>query len=223
MKTDSVLSRYNTADFDTKPVVALANLMGLSKPCIDEIKASPSKYAPHLTGVVLYRHLPEQKQRLVLRRMLDQLPWDSRVLRDLRKLIGFQRVQPYWFMWSLNDAELKEFFTFNRQVRTWTNHTKIPEITTEVTVAGVASTILSLLSKGFRGTATETIRALYKSPLVKAVAERFGKDPEKVVRVSGVTVFIFILIAGINIAARKSSDEARKELAARGLLVYEDL
>lgn len=52
MKTDSVLSRYNTADFDTKPVLALANLMGLSKPCIDEIKSSPSKYAPHLSGVV---------------------------------------------------------------------------------------------------------------------------------------------------------------------------
>ena len=81
MKTDSVLSRYNTADFDTKPVLALANLMGLSKPCIDEIKSSPSEYAPHLTGVVLYRHLPEQKQRLVLRRMLEQLPRDSRIQR----------------------------------------------------------------------------------------------------------------------------------------------
>lgn len=223
MKTDAVLSRYNTADFDTKPVLALANLMGLSKPCIDEIKSSPSQYAPHLTGVVLYRHLPEQKQRLVLRRMLDQLPRDSRVLRDLRKLIGFQQVQPYWFMWSLSDEELKEFFAFNQKVASVTDQTKIPEVTTDVTVAGVAGTILTVLSKGFKGAISDTIRALCSSPLVKAVADRFGKDPEKALRYGGATVFIFILIAGINILARNSSEEARRELAARGLLVYEDL
>ena len=215
-----VSGRYVTADFRQSPFMALADLMGLSNYQAQLAKA-PEVYAPILNGIAVYRHLPSQERSAINAQIIYDIPRNSLTTR-LMDLISDLSVQRFWYMWSLSDAELQEFFEFSsrkRDIAGQFNPLSFPE----VTVTSVASWVYVSSRGGPRALASEALASLGKTELVEEVARKFGWAP-KLARSAGITaVPTLIVLSGLNIMAKHESDKARRELAARGLLVYEDL
>lgn len=137
-------------------------------------------------------------------------------------LVSDQSVQPYWYMWSLSDEEVMDFFTFSSTTATATNQFN-PLSTPEATVATLAGAAMIIAKGGPQAAASQVASSLRKSELVMAVARRFGLGPEAVRALGVASVPAIIVISGLNIMAKKQAAQAKRELAARGLLVYGDL
>ncbi|MEQ6884952.1 hypothetical protein [Salicola sp. Rm-C-2C1-2] len=220
MSTPAIADRYVTRDFRNAPLISLADLMGLKR-YKDEILGAPEVYSPILSGIAVHRHLPEPQQRQVNRAVVKGIP-GSHLQTQLMNRICAQRVQPYWYMWSLSDKELKAFYSFNSNAAAVTNEFNpipIPDLTV-TTVAGG----LYFMAKGrLREAALEKLSSLKTSELVTAVGRRFGLGEGAVTALGKTALPALIVISGINIMAKNQSEQAKKELAARGLLAYEDL
>ncbi len=223
--SSEAVDRYVTSDFQATPVLSLADLMGFDAHHKKQMRSDLEFYGSLLCGVAMHRHLGDRDHVDVNRRINEQVP-PSRLQSKLRELIVMQRVQPSWFMWSLSDEELREFFEFNSSVASVTGHL-LPldpsTITGGLTVAGVASATYELATRGPRAVAVDRVRALASSGLVEAVAKRLGVGSGAITRAGFVAIPIAITVAGLNIMAKNSSAKARKELAARGLLAYSEL
>ncbi|WP_404363869.1 hypothetical protein [Marinobacter sp.] len=225
MAANTATSRYVTSDFKATPVLALADLMGLSAEHKRQMNTDLEFYGSLLCGVAVHRHLDQREHIDVNRRINQQVP-PSKLQSKLRELVVMQRVQPYWFMWSLNDEELRDFFDFNKTVAGVTGHIlpSSPEgIVGGLTAAGVASAAYEVATKGARAAASDRVRALAGSGLVEAVARRLGVSTRSVALAGYAAIPIAIVIAGLNVMSKNSSDKARRELSARGLLAYSDL
>ena len=68
MSTPAVSGRYVTADFRQSPLLALADLMGLSNYQAQLAKA-PELYAPILNGIAVYRTCPRKNAPQSTRRL----------------------------------------------------------------------------------------------------------------------------------------------------------
>lgn len=225
MQSNAAINRYVTSDFKATPVLALADLMGFSAEHKRQITSDLEFYGSLLCGVAIHRHLDERAHIDVNRRINLQVP-PSRLQSKLRELVVMQRVQPYWFMWSLSDEELREFFEFNASVAKVTGHvvpSGLDSIVGGLTAAAVATTAYEVATKGAKSVARDRIRAVAGSGLVEAVARRLGVSSGSVIQTGYVAIPIAIVIAGLNVMAKNSSDRARRELSARGLLAYDDL
>jgi len=220
MATPAVAARYVTADFKHAPLIALADLMGLNA-YEDEIVQNSELYAPILTGIVVHRHLPRHEQSKVNRAIHNDVP-PSHLQTRLMDLISSQRAQPYWYMWSLSDEELKEFYSETSTTAEVTEQFS-PLSPPNLTVAGVASAVFLTAKGGPRALASKMISSLKSSELVMAVGRRLGFGPQGVKTLGGIGVAALIAISVLNILAKKQSAQAKRELAARGLLAYEDL
>lgn len=225
MSANTAINRYVTSDFKAAPVMALADLMGFDAQHRRQIEADPEFYGTLLCGVAVHRHL-DRNAHIDVNRRINELVPPSRLQSKFRELIVMQRVQPFWFMWSLSDEELRDFFDFNSSVANVTDHV-LPAgaegIVGSLTVAGVASATYELASKGPRAVAVDRVRAVAGSNLVEAVARRLGVSTGSIARAGYVAIPIAVIVAGLNVMAKKSSDKARRELSARGLLAYDDL
>ena len=220
MSSPAVAERYVTPDFKKAPLLALADLMGL-KNHQSVIAASPELYAPILSGISVYRHLPPHERQQVNNAIINGIPRSGLTAR-LMELVSDQSVQPYWYMWSLSDEELREFFEFSTTTLEVTDQFN-PLSPPNLTVTTVASGILIMSQGGGRALASDAINAIRKSNLVTAVARRFGLN-QSVARSLGIAaVPALIVISGLNIMAKKQAGDAKRELAARRLLVYQDL
>lgn len=218
--TSLAIERYVTADFNNAPLLALADLMGLSH-YKDQMSAAPNIYTPILNGIAVIRHLAGPERTSVLRLIHDNVP-RGMLLQKLIGLVADQSVQPLWYMWSLSDKELLEFYSFSRSKRDITgqfNTMALPDIT----VAGVAGALYGMSKSGTRAYAREKIESLKKTELVEAVAKRLGFANKLAAGLGVASVPTIIVISGLNIMARGEHDKARRELAARGLLVYSEL
>lgn len=153
----------------------------------------------------------------------DELPRNSLIASDLRGFIALQRVQQYWFMWSLSDEELREFFDISEQVSNATGHFIPSEMPTSLTVAGAAAAVFEISKHGVRGAANNAARALSSSAMVEAVAAKFPATANIARALGYAAIPSFLVIGGLNIMARNNSSRAKRELAARNLLVYKDL
>jgi hypothetical protein len=213
-------SQYVTADFKTTPLVALADLMGL-KPYLSEIANSPLLYGPLLSGIAIFRQLSPADKMRINRSIIEQVGHGHLKTR-LRTLISDQSVQTYWYMWSLSDEELREFYDYNLSVTSATDQFN-PIDSPPLTVATLAGGIYLVSRSGIKTSASSTVASLTKSPLVTATARKLGLGPGTVGTLSGLSVAALIVISGINIMAQKSSERAKRELTARGLLVYGEL
>lgn len=212
--------RYVTADFNNTPLLALADLMGL-KHYRDQIGASPEAFTSILNGIAVVRHLEGSDRTNVLRSIYQHVP-KGPLLTKLVSLVAYQSVQPLWYMWSLSDKELMEFYNFSKsklEVTDQFNPIGVPEIT----VAGVAGAVYGMTRKGPQAYAREQISDLKSSDLVKEVAKRLGFGTKLAAGIGIASVPSIIVISGLNIMAKGEHDNARRELAARGLLVYSDL
>ncbi len=225
MQLNSAITRYTTSDFKASPVLALADLMGFNAEHKRQIASDLQLYGGLLCGVAVHRHLDARAHMDVNRRIKFEVP-PSRLQSKLQELIVMQRVQPYWFMWSLSDGELQEFFEFNMSVSKVTEHivpSGLDTIVGGLTSAALASTAYEVATRGAKAVASDRFRAVAGSSLVEAVARRLGVSAGSVALAGYVAIPIAIVIAGLNVMAKNSSDRARRELSARGLLAYEDL
>lgn len=218
--TETATARYVTADFNSAPLAALASLMGLEHHQ-RQITNAPAVYTPILNGIAVYRHLSSPQQSEVIRAIRNDLP-RGLLTNKLITLVTDQLVQPYWYMWSLSDEELKEFFTFSKNTATVTDQMN-PLSLPSITVAGVATGVLMASKNGVRSAVLTHFNILKESSLVKEVAKRLGFENRIVSAAGALSIPTIIVISGLNIMAKKQSDGARRELAARGLLVYSDL
>lgn len=217
MSSPAVAARYVTADFKNAPLIALADLMGL-KNYIAEISKAPELYSPILSGIAVYRHLPSAERQNINRAIINRTPHSNLTTR-LMNLVSDQSVQPYWYMWSLSDEEVKEFFTFSSTTAAVTGQFN-PLSFPDLTAAAVATSVYVMAAGGPRAVASQALSPLKKSELVMAVARRFGLGPEAVRALGVAAVPALIVISGLNIMAKKQTAQAKRELAARGLLVY---
>lgn len=220
MSNLAIADRYVTSDFKQAPLLALADLMGL-RSHQSVIAASPKLYAPILSGISVYRHLPPQERQLVNSAIINNIP-RSGLTAHLMGLVSDQSIQPYWYMWSLSDEELKEFFEFNETTAEITNQFN-PLSPPGLTVTTVASGLLVMSQGGWKSLASEALNSISKSNLVTAVARRFGLNAGSVRSLGIAAIPALVIISGLNIVAKKQSGAAKRELAARGLLVYRDL
>lgn len=93
----------------------------------------------------------------------------------------------------------------------------------DVTVLGVAGAVYGMSKQGSREYARSKIESLIKTDLFEAVAERLGFSKRLAAGIGIASVPTIIVISGLNIMAKGEHDKARRELAARGLLVYSEL
>ena len=225
MATNSALTRYVTSDFQSTPVLSLASLMGFDANHKDTIKQNPDFYGSLLCGVAMHRHLLRPEHMDVNRRINEEVPV-GRVQSRLRSLIVLQRVQPIWFMWSFSDEELIHFFNFQRSIVNITDQmlpVNTDSIAGGLTVAGVATAAYQVAKHGTQTVATETVRTVAGSSLVEAVSRRLGVSTRAVTASGVAAIPIVITIAGFNLMAKNGSKRAHRELAARGLLAYNEL
>ena len=220
MSSPAVADRYVTPDFKQGPLMALADLMGL-KTYQSVIAASPELYSPILSGIAVYRHLPSNERQQVNDAIINGIPRSGLTSR-LMELVADQSVQPYWYMWSLSDEELLEFFEFSKNTVEVTDQFN-PLAPPNLTVTTVASGVFILSKGGGRALASEALSSIKRSDLVTAVARRFGLGPATARSLGIAAIPALIVISGLNIMAKKDAEKAKRELAARGLLVYKDL
>ncbi|PSF14373.1 hypothetical protein C7H09_00540 [Marinobacter fuscus] len=212
--------RYVTSDFQNSPLLALADLMGLGS-FKSQISGSPDLYAPILNGIAVFRHLPASARAEVNRAIRDEVP-RGHITQRLQTLVVDQSVQPYWYMWSLSDEELLEFFQFSKTTASITaqmNPVSVPNFT----VGALAGAVYYTSKNGLRAQASQILEPFKESGLVKEIARRLGFQNRIVSGIGMMSIPAIIVISGLNIMANKESEMAKRELAARGLLAYSDL
>lgn len=221
METMDIPSRYVTADFRSKPVVALAELMGLEGQELVLVENAPDIYSPILSGIASHRHLPRLEAIDVNRKitLLTNVPIRDRLLG----LIALQKVQKYWFMWSLSDEELWSFFEHSKLTETITGQFNNIAVPASITAGGVASTIYQVSQHGVRGAAAETAKGLLDSPATKKVAKLITNNPEAARAIGGGAVACLLVITVLNAVASRQASTAKRELRARGLLAYSEM
>ncbi|NWO04473.1 MAG: hypothetical protein HLX50_01855 [Alteromonadaceae bacterium] len=212
--------RYVTSDFRNSPLLALADLMGL-RSYQPLISASPDLYTPILNGIAVFRHLPASARAEVNRLIRDEVP-RGLITQRLQALIIDQSVQPYWYMWSLSDEELQEFFQFSKMKATITDQVN-PMSVPSVTVGALAGAVYYTSKNGIRAQARQVLEPFKESGLTKEIARRLGFQNRMVSGIGLMSVPAIIVISGLNIMAKKESEMAKRELAARGLLAYSEL
>ncbi|NWO08210.1 MAG: hypothetical protein HLX50_21625 [Alteromonadaceae bacterium] len=217
--TAQVTVRYVTADFNNAPLLALADLMGLGQ-YKGQIGASPEIFTPILNGIAVFRHLGASERMGVNRMIHNNVR--GMLLQKLVGLVADQSVQQYWYMWSLSDQELLEFYNYSKWKRESTRQFN-PLALPGVTVAGVAGAVYSMSSNGPRAYIRGEIESLKNTELVETVAERLGFAKKIASGIGVASIPAIIVISGLNIMAKGEHEKVRRELAARGLLVYSEL
>ena len=221
MEVKDVPSRYVTADFQAKPVVALAELMGLKGQELTLIEIAPDIYSPLLSGIASHRHLP-RLEAIDVNRKITNLT-NTEIRDRLLGLIALQRVQKYWFMWSLSDEELWSFFKYATLKEKITDQVNTIALPTSITAGGVASAIYQVSQRGVRGAVSDTAKGLIESPATKKVAKLITDNAEAAKAVGGGATACILVVTVLNALASREASAAKRELAARGLLTYEQL
>lgn len=221
MTTKDISARYVTADFKAKPVVALAELMGLNGQELTLIENAPDIYSPILSGIASHRHLP-RLEAIDVNRKITHLT-NTAIKDRLLGLTAMQRVQKYWFMWSLSDEELWSFFNHATRTQKITQQVNTIAVPSSITAGGVASAIYQVSQHGVRGAASETAKSLLDSPATQKIAELITGNAQAAKAFAGGATACILVITVLNAMASREASAAKRELAARGLLTYEQL
>ncbi|MFL1404373.1 hypothetical protein ACJO2E_03380 [Marinobacter sp. M1N3S26] len=217
--------RYVTSDFNSAPLAALADLMGLNG-YQSQIMASPELFSPILNGISVYRHIESPQRREILSAIRNDVP-RGQLTDKLMGLVTSQIVQPYWYMWSLSDEELLEFFNFSQAKTSATEPLSVGSLP-DFSVGSLATALVVMSLKGPRAALKEQAQGqidalMKKSGLVQEISKRLGIGGRLLSAIGIASIPTIIVISGLNIMASKESEVARRELAARGLLAYQDL
>lgn len=143
-------------------------------------------------------------------------------MAPLRTLMSDQSVQRFWYMWSLSDEELQDFYRLSRSKAAITDQYDMIDAPTP-TIASLAVAVYAIAEKGIKSFASEIISATLRAPIVQETAKRLGLGAIQAQAIGGAAVAALICISVVNYMAHHESDKAKRELAARGLLAYDDL
>lgn len=138
-------------------------------------------------------------------------------------LTAMQRVQKYWFMWSLSDEELWSFFNHATRTQKITQQVNTIAVPSSITAGGVTSAIYQVSQHGVRGAASETAKSLLDSPATQKIAELITGNAQAAKAFAGGATACILVITVLNAMASREASAAKRELAARGLLTYEQL
>ena len=215
---DAVIKRYTTQQFRHQPVVSVAKLMGLHA-YLPQIKQRKAEIYPILCGLIMYRGLDSaQKQDVV--RSIVALPRDM-LMSKLYGMVGDIVANPYWYCWDLNDEELRIFFKENAdlaKVLSFLGGSPMPTIS----VTFVASVVYQCSKKGAAQFFRQSIAQAFTRESVSNALVDAGVGG--VARSGGLIVGAGLLaMALVGAMAKSKADEARRELALRGLIRIDDL
>ncbi|HCE2191233.1 TPA: hypothetical protein NGT20_004634 [Vibrio parahaemolyticus] len=210
--------RVQKSKIGADPVKYYASLIGMEKH--ESCLKKQANAIPIMTGIVLYRQLPKNKQSQILKQILGLS--DNQLKASLYGLVSQVVANPYWFSWSLSDSELREFFDTNKGV---TDALKVVglDITVPLTVAGVAAFLYSANEKGLIGAAQKASVQLKKTVTSSPVAQvgmKMGLTKQAASRASAILVVMVTVIA---YQTNSNAKDAQKELLRRGLLKADDL
>ncbi|MHA2710272.1 hypothetical protein [Vibrio owensii] len=210
--------RVQKSKIGADPVKYYASLIGMEKH-ESRLKKQTNAIAI-MTGIVLYRQLPKNKQSQILKQILGLS--DNQLKASLYGLVSQVVANPYWFSWSLSDSELREFFDTNKGV---TDALKVVglDITVPLTVAGVAAFLYSANEKGLivaSQKASEQLKKTVTSSPVAQVGMKIGLTKQAASRASAILVVMVTVIA---YQTNSNAKDAQKELLRRGLLKADDL
>lgn len=210
--------RVHKSKVGSDPVKYYASLIGLEK-----YESRLKKHAsaiPIMTGIVLYRQLPKNKQSMILKQILGLS--DNQLKASLYALVSQIVANPYWFSWSLSDSELREFFDTNKEVNDALKIVGL-DISIPLTVAGVSAFLYSASEKGLIGASQSVSNQLKKaitSSPVAQIGSKMGLTRQVASRASAVLV---VLVSVISYQTSSNANDAQKELLRRGLLKVDDL
>ncbi|MGY0614938.1 hypothetical protein [Vibrio sp. FJH11] len=210
--------KVHKTQIGSDPVKYYARLIGMEK--YEPRLKKQANAIPIMTGIVLYRQLPKNKQSLILKQILDLS--DGQLKASLYALVSQVVANSYWFSWSLSDNELREFFDTNKEVNDILKVVGI-DITVPLTVAGVASFLFSASEKGLPDASQKALSQLKKAVTTSPVAQggvKLGLTKQAASRVSAILV---VMVSVIAYQTNSNAKDAQKELLRRGLLKADDL
>ncbi|WP_045464422.1 hypothetical protein [Vibrio hyugaensis] len=210
--------RVQQSKLGADPVKYYASLIGMEK---HESRLKKQTNAiPIMSGIVLYRQLPKNKQSQILKQILGLS--DNQLKASLYGLVSQVVANPYWFSWSLSDSELREFFDTNKGV---TDALKVLglDITIPLTVAGVAAFLYSANEKGVIGASQKASEQLKKTVTSSPVAQVGMKMELTKQAASRASAILVVMVTVIAYQTNSNAKDAQKELLRRGLLKADDL
>lgn len=181
-----------------------------------------------LTGIVTYRFLSRVEKSEVMESLYQPLVLQSapasikRVMSNLYGLPGNIVANPYWYTWSLSDQELRDYYETNLQLSRAIEYLGL-DFGSSLSVAGLASGMVAVAKAGLRNSVLDTVQTKTNHELGKRVGSMLGMGAHGA-RSLGVQAAMVTIFAGILHAQfTNSSDQAKRELLARGLLLFEEI
>ncbi|MCG3760905.1 hypothetical protein EXA21_15760 [Vibrio cincinnatiensis] len=210
--------RVHYSRINTDPVKYYASLIGMGK-YESRLKKQPNALSI-MTGIILYRELPKNKQSEVLRQILSLN--DGQLKASLYGLVSQVVANPYWFSWSLSDKELRCFFDTNRNINDALQIVGL-DVNVPMTVVGVAAFLFSAANEGLKkasqNVATQMKKEITRSPVAE-ITNKLGLTKQAASTASAILV---VMVSVIAYQTNSNAKDAQKELHRRGLLQMEDL
>lgn len=205
-------SAYVSLEYKEDPLGFLIKLMDLKAFSEELKKIDNGLYI--LTGLITFRSLNHlDKQRI--NAAIQGIP-RGRLLARLAPMTASITANPYWFSWSLSDEELRAYYKLN------SNFAGAIEMLgldmNLLSVAGLAGVLLAVTEPGV----TSVISKKINNNLASSASKRFGLSGVAVQR-AGIAGAIVTVFAGtMHMLSATSANDAKRELASRGLLKLED-
>lgn len=215
---------YVTSQYRNDPLGFLVQLMSLEP--YEQVLRRMDLGVHILSGIVTYRCLrPSQKMDLTRSLYEPLIAPDSPkdVKRTMSHLYGVGSIaaNPYWYAWSLNDDELREYYRVNHSFASAIEYLGL-DFDSSLSVVGIAGGILAISKSGLRGAAGEVFKDKGNVAVAKDGAKLLGL-PDRAARALGMCAAMVTVFAGVlHAQASASSDQARRELLLRGLLAVEE-
>lgn len=207
---------YVAAEYKEDPLGFLIKLMDLTQYATELKGLSNGLYM--LTGILTFRSLNHIDRMKVNKAILD-LP-RGYLLAKLAPMTAQMIANPYWFSWSLSDDELRSYYKLNNDFARSVE--KIGLDFSSVTVLTLGSALLVASESGVKTAIVNAAKQSTNSNLAGAAAKKFGASGVSVQR-AGIAAAIVTIFAGcMHALSSTSANNAKKELAMRGLLKLED-
>lgn len=209
-------SVYVAAEYKEDPLGFLIKLMDLTQYASELKRLSNGLYL--LTGILTFRSLNHIDRMKVNKAILD-LP-RGYLLAKLAPMTAQMIANPYWFSWSLSDDELRSYYKLNNDFASSVE--KLGLDFSSLTAVTLGGALLAASESGVKTAIVNAAKQGSNSNLAGAAAKKFGASGVTVQR-AGVAAAIVTVFAGcMHALTSTGANNAKKELAMRGLLKLED-
>lgn len=219
-------SAYVTAQYRDDPLGFLISLMYLKRhePTLRQLPES----LHILTGLVTYRCLPRMKKEEVLGQVLKRMrsPTSS---HDVKRLMGhlygtFAKLtaNPYWYAWSLSDAELRDYYSLNDDFSKAIEFLGL-DFGSSISVVGLATGMVAVSRQGITQAAVAGLKDKANINLATDAGRLIGLSPHAIKSLGFAAAMVTIFAGVMHAQTKQSSEQAKRELMARGLLKVDEM